>query len=268
MASARQATRGAVRSRSIGGVSLKSTSVCYAAACDAWAMRGEDDDSPIELRGHSFEEIRETHRFLTGGARKHRAVIRVQAIVEVKGCERSRELLLDELRRHRRRLESETVLLSFRGRRWEPAPDPKRPSTADRKQIEVERFEFADDFLFISVVPGRPSGRDDSDAEMRQLQLPWSAAGIRAMTRGFLVATLRESANWVDRGHRDYTLGQRAWAAAVRPHLADPRLTHEDRRSMLQIIDADIAPERELLAMIAERRAIRAAARRSIRSHS
>lgn len=295
----------------------------YAATCDARAMLDEDDDLPIELHGHTFEEVRETHRFLTGGARKRflghvaeilalplvvryattlfgesvtcipgtaisyahapdthgpdaiigtvtmrdRAVIRVQAIVEVKGCERSRELLLDELRRHRRRLESETVLLSFRGRRWEPAPEPKRPSTADRQQIEVERFEFADDFLFISVVPGRPSGRDDSGAEMLQLQLPWSAAGIRAMTRGFLVATLRESANWVDRDHRDYTLGQRAWAAAVRPHLADPRLTREDRRSMLQIIDLEIAPERELLAMIAERRAMRAAARRPPLSH-
>src|SRR5256885_309584 len=107
----------------------------------------------------------------------------------------------------------------FRSDRWEPPAVDSRPSTATRTTVTVSRVELVDDLLLLSVVPGRLSGRDDSDDAMLQLQLPWTARGIREMTRGFVMATLRESGNKVDMEQRDYTLAQRAWAATVRPHM-------------------------------------------------
>lgn len=193
------------------------------------------------------------------------SLLRVHAIVEVKGCETKRDALLSQLLSHRHRLTTEQVMLSLRGDRWEPPAVDSRPSTAARTTVTVSRVELADDLLLLSVVPGRLSGRDDSDDAMLQLQLPWTAKGIREMTRGFVMATLRESGNKVDVEQRDYTLAQRAWAATVRPHMDDPTLSPEDRASMKQIVNFTIRPDEELLALVMEEQKRRGAMKKGRR---
>src|SRR5256885_8264098 len=59
----------------------------------------------------------------------------------------------------------------FRSDRWEPPAVDSRPSTATRTTVTVSRVELVDDLLLLSVVPGRLSGRDDSDDATLQLQL-------------------------------------------------------------------------------------------------
>ncbi|MEO8380073.1 MAG: hypothetical protein ABI779_10460 [Acidobacteriota bacterium] len=193
------------------------------------------------------------------------AHLRVHALVEVKGCETRRDVLLTQLHNHQRRLTTEQVRLSRSGDRWEPPAVESRSSTSSRVTVNASLVELDDDLVLLSIVPGRLSGRDDSDETMLQLQLPWTAKGIREMTRGFVMATLRESGNKVDVDQRDYTMAQRAWAATVRPHMDDPTLSPEDRASMRQIIDLTVRPDEELLALVVEERKVRRASKKDRR---
>lgn len=187
----------------------------------------------------------------TEGGRTH---LRVHGIVEVKGCDTAQRLLREELDNHVVRLTGERVHLTYAlgaRSRWEPRSVARTSSkNGVWTDVAVDSCEVDDDVLKIAVVPGRPSRRIRAVSGMLKLQLPWTAAGIREMTRGFVVAMLRESANKVDTQQDDYFFGRDAWVAALRPYLGDPDLTREDRRSMEQLATSDIHPDRHLLAAL------------------
>jgi hypothetical protein len=189
-----------------------------------------------------------------------RVVLRVHALVEVKGYDEGEaELLRQFEERHLRRLRSHEIRLSCssldRGGRWLAAIEPGVSERGrPRTEVIVDRCEIDADVQLIAVLPGKPT-RKAPLTRIIPIASPWTEEGLRDLARSFLVAILRESGNKVDLEQEHYHLGQKAWAAATSALLRDPdiKLTPEDRSSMLQIAHADtIRPDASLLAVRAE----------------
>lgn len=185
-------------------------------------------------------------------------VFRVHAIIEVKGYAKSATQLLEQFEnKHLRRLRSHSLRLSCSsfapGGRW-LATLNKSVSERGRSRIEVmvDRCEVDDDVLLVAVVPGQVEAIPPAHGLLR-LSLLWTDEGLRALTRSFLLAILRESGNKVDEDQLEYYLGQTAWNAAVQPLLANPglALTPEDRSTIRQLGQPEVRPDDFMLAVCA-----------------
>lgn len=177
--------------------------------------------------------IGDVHR--DGGA----LVLRVRAIAEVKGYEKSRkDAVPAQLAQHAERLVAERVTLSCST----PDADGRwlARDSRDATTVTIDRVEIADDLRLIGIVPARPGGMDRSSGRYIELQLPWLKEGMRELALAFLRYVVGQCGRRVDSD--DDELGIRAWIAATQPLLGDPALAAQDRTSIKELareVDAD-----------------------------